>query len=166
MRCVAGALSTPHQALSTSSEIPTILPIACRAGESVMSDPSGGRYDQSQLAETLDRLDPGAVLKVEEDVLASMFDVASLSYDSRAPLQAIASFAVEHRCHSSSIRMAAPSHASRRMMLSRRAESQSLLHRSRIVLRAGRVRASEVGRPSDETSSVDRTPLLPMLLPP
>ena len=53
---------------------------------------------KEQLAEKLDRLDPGATFTPSEDALARMFGVISLSYDSHEALQAITDFALEHRC--------------------------------------------------------------------
>jgi hypothetical protein len=53
---------------------------------------------REQLAETLDRLDPGATFTIPEDALAQMFGVTGLSYGSQQALQAIASFALQHRC--------------------------------------------------------------------
>ena len=53
---------------------------------------------REQLGEALDRLDPGATFTVPEDGLAQMFGVISLSYKSQQALQAIASFALRHRC--------------------------------------------------------------------
>jgi hypothetical protein len=53
---------------------------------------------RDQLAEKLDHLDPGASFTVPENVLAQMFGAVALSYDSQQALQAIADFALEHRC--------------------------------------------------------------------
>jgi len=53
---------------------------------------------RDQLAERLDRLDPGASLTVPEDELAQMFGVVTLSYDSHRALRDIVDFALEHRC--------------------------------------------------------------------
>jgi hypothetical protein len=56
------------------------------------------RMTREQLAEKLDRLDPGATFTVPEDVLAQMFGVISLSYESQQALQTITDFALQHRC--------------------------------------------------------------------
>jgi hypothetical protein len=56
------------------------------------------RMTREQLAENLDRLDPGATFTVPEDVLAPMFGVISLSYGSQQALQTISDFALQHRC--------------------------------------------------------------------
>jgi hypothetical protein len=56
------------------------------------------RVTKDQLSEKLDRLDPGATLTVPEEVLADMFDVVALSYNSHGALRHIADFALEHRC--------------------------------------------------------------------
>ena len=53
---------------------------------------------REDLGEKLDRLDPGASLAVPEDVLAQAFGRVTLSYGSRQDLQAIADFALVHRC--------------------------------------------------------------------
>jgi len=53
---------------------------------------------REQLAEKLDRLDPGGSLTVPEDDLAQMFGVVTLSYDSQQTLQSISDFALDHRC--------------------------------------------------------------------
>jgi hypothetical protein len=53
---------------------------------------------KEQLAEKLDRLDPGGSLTVPQDVLAQMFGSVTLSYDSQQTLRTIADFALEHRC--------------------------------------------------------------------
>ncbi|MXQ12140.1 hypothetical protein [Microvirga makkahensis] len=53
---------------------------------------------RDELAEKLDRLDPGASLKVPEEVLVQIFDVATLSYNSPQILRSISDFALEHRC--------------------------------------------------------------------
>ena len=53
---------------------------------------------REQLAEHLDRLDPGATLTLPEDVLAQMFGVMGLSYGSQQALQDISDFALQHRC--------------------------------------------------------------------
>jgi hypothetical protein len=53
---------------------------------------------REDLAEKLDRLDPGGKLSVPEDLLAPMFGAVTLSYGAQDPLRAIAGFALEHRC--------------------------------------------------------------------
>jgi len=53
---------------------------------------------KDQLSAKLSHLDPGATLVVPEDVLANMFGVLELSYDTHIALQQIADFALEHRC--------------------------------------------------------------------
>jgi hypothetical protein len=53
---------------------------------------------REELAEKLDRLDPGGSLTVPEDALAQMFGAVTLTYGSQDELKAIADFALEHRC--------------------------------------------------------------------
>ena len=53
---------------------------------------------REELADKLDRLDPGGSLTVPEDVLAEIFGGATLSYESQGALRSIADFASEHRC--------------------------------------------------------------------
>ena len=48
-----------------------------------------------ELAEKLDRLDPGATLTVEQGVLASLFGAGALTKEAVAVIEA---FALDHRC--------------------------------------------------------------------
>jgi hypothetical protein len=50
---------------------------------------------KTELADKLDRLDPGATLTVEQGVLASLFGAGTLTKEAVAVIEA---FAVEHRC--------------------------------------------------------------------
>jgi hypothetical protein len=50
---------------------------------------------KTELADKLDRLDPGATLTVEQGVLASLFGAGTLTREVVAVIEA---FAVEHRC--------------------------------------------------------------------
>jgi hypothetical protein len=50
---------------------------------------------KTELADKLDRLDPGATLTVEQGVLASLFGAGRLTREAVAVIEA---FALEHRC--------------------------------------------------------------------
>ena len=50
---------------------------------------------KAELAEKLDRLDPGATLTVEPVVLASLFGGGRLSQEA---VEAVEAFALDHRC--------------------------------------------------------------------
>jgi hypothetical protein len=50
---------------------------------------------KTELADKLDRLDPGATLTVEQGVLASLFGAGTLTKEAVAVIEA---FAVEHHC--------------------------------------------------------------------
>ena len=50
---------------------------------------------KTELADKLDRLDPGATLTVEQGVLASLFGDGALTKEAVAVIEA---FALEHRC--------------------------------------------------------------------
>ena len=50
---------------------------------------------KTELADKLDRLDPGATLTVEQGVLASLFGAGTLSKEAIAVIE---TFALEHRC--------------------------------------------------------------------
>jgi len=53
---------------------------------------------RDELSEMLDHLDPGATITVSKEVLARLFNEATLSYDSQEALRRITDFALEHRC--------------------------------------------------------------------
>ncbi|WP_134499691.1 hypothetical protein [Microvirga pakistanensis] len=53
---------------------------------------------RDELADKLDHLDPGATITVPKEVLARIFDEATLSYDSQEALRRITDFALEYQC--------------------------------------------------------------------
>jgi len=53
---------------------------------------------RGELADQLHRLDPGASLTVEENVLAGIFGVPTLPHALQSHVKAIADFALEHGC--------------------------------------------------------------------
>lgn len=53
---------------------------------------------RDELAAKLHRLDPGASLIVDEDVLTRLFDVVKLSQASPEALKSISDFALAHDC--------------------------------------------------------------------